>query len=166
MRLEYDPDGVRLDVRDERYVPGLSMLLGFGPMVPFVVGAIAVWALPPASAGLAAALTITWGAAILAFFSGVRRGLSFRTPGGAQPAQILTMLLFFLLALGAMVLPAPRVQTILLIIGFIAVAVTDPIAARSQEAPPFFARLRPIQMPFAVISLIAVLIHLSVKLPS
>ena len=36
---------------------------------------------------------------------------------------------------------------VLLIVGFGAIAILDPIAARRGEAPLFFARLRPVQIP-------------------
>ncbi len=39
----------------------------------------------------------------------------------------------------------------LLIVGYVAIAVLDPIAARRGEAPLFFERLRPFQMPLAVL---------------
>ena len=45
----------------------------------------------------------------------------------------------------------------LLIAGFTAVAILDPIAARTGEAPLFFARLRPLQIPIAILSLCALL---------
>ncbi len=160
MSLEYDPQGLALDVRDARHVPWLSVVLGFGPMVPLIMGAVAAWALAPNLGRSAIMLTLIWGGAILAFLSGVRRGLSFRTPGGAQPAQIVTMMGLFMLALASLVVGNLVARTVLLIIGFAAVAVLDPIAALDAETPPFFARLRPMQMAIAVISLIGVLIRL------
>ena len=46
---------------------------------------------------------------------------------------------------------------VLLLVGFGAIAVLDPIAARRGEAPLFFARLRPVQIPIALLSLAALL---------
>ncbi len=98
MSLEYDPRDVPLQVRDARHVPWLSVVLGYGPMLPFVIGALLAWVL------------------------------------AAGPAR--------------------------LAIGFAATVVLDPLAAQQQEAPPLFARLRPLQIPIAVVSLIAILIRL------
>ena len=160
MSLEYDPEGVPLQVRDARQIPVLSLLLGFGPMVPFVVGAVLAWALAPGAAHLAIVLTLIWGGAILAFLAGVRRGLSFRTPSGAQLPQIMTMMGLFVLALGGLAVLNLVARTILLAVGFAAVAMLDPLAGQQQGVPPFFARLRLMQMPIAVVSLIAILIRL------
>ncbi|MET3691092.1 hypothetical protein ABID43_000611 [Methylobacterium goesingense] len=46
---------------------------------------------------------------------------------------------------------------LLLLVGFTAIAVLDPIAARRGKAPLFFARLRPVQIPIALVSLAALL---------
>jgi hypothetical protein len=103
-------------------------------------------------------LTGLWGCAILLFLSGVRRGLSFRTEGGPTWVQIATMLGLFLLGFGGLVLlflGALRPALALLIVGFTGVAILDPIAARRGEAPLFFARLRPFQIPIAIVSLCA-----------
>jgi hypothetical protein len=106
---------VALDVRDARHVPWLSVVLGFGPMVPLVLGAVAAWALAPNLARSTIMLTRIWGGAILAFLSGVRRGFSFRTSGGAQPAQIATMMGLFVLALASLVLGNLVARVVLLL---------------------------------------------------
>ena len=97
---------------------------------------------------------VRWGAAILAFLAGVRRGLSFRTPGGERPAQIMTVIYLYLLAIGALLVPLPMALA-LLVMGFVSLGILDPGAARRQEAPLFFARLRPLQMAVPVCSLAA-----------
>ncbi|TGD99283.1 DUF3429 domain-containing protein [Methylobacterium nonmethylotrophicum] len=158
--MQDDATGRTLTVHEPRAVPWLSVALGFGPMLPFVAGALAAWVLGGDLGRIAVTLTLLWGAAILLFFSGVRRGVSFRTEGGATAAQIATMIALFVLGLGAVLAVAlvrEAAAALLLIAGFVLVAVLDPIAARRGEAPLFFARLRPIQMPIAVVSLVALL---------
>jgi branched-subunit amino acid ABC-type transport system permease component len=88
--------------------------------------------------------------AVRAFLAGVRRGLRFRTPGGEDAGQILTMPGFFLLALGGLVSPWPAVSLVLLIVGYAGVVLLDRIAASRREAPPFFARPRAAQMVIPV----------------
>jgi hypothetical protein len=61
----------------------------------------------------------------------------------------------FLLALGALVVPWPAAATALLLAGYGALAIVDPIAARRHEAPLFFARLRPVQMLVPIAALAA-----------
>lgn len=155
------PDGRTLRVTEPRAVPWLSIVFGYGPMLPFAAGALAAWGWRGAPLGqVAAALTILWGCAILLFLSGVRRGVSFRTEGGATVAQIATMIGLFSLGFAALVLATVDRAVpalVLLLLGFTAIAVLDPIAARRGEAPLFFARLRPVQIPIAILSLAALL---------
>jgi hypothetical protein len=160
MSLEYDPQGVLLEVRNARHISGLSFVLGFGPMRPFLFGAVGAWVLTARPAQLVIVLTLTWDGAVLAFLAGVQRGLSFRTPGGAQPAQITTMVGLSTLAVVALAVPSLVLRAALLAIGLSAVVVLDLVAVHGQETPPFFARLRPAQMPIAIASLIAILVHL------
>ncbi|KQO67763.1 hypothetical protein ASG51_08595 [Methylobacterium sp. Leaf465] len=155
------PDGRTLRVTEPRAVPWLSIVFGYGPMLPFVVGAVTAWVRPGDPLGEAALLlTILWGCAILLFLSGVRRGLSFRTEGGPTLTQMATMIGLFSLgfvALALATLDAAVAALVLLLVGFGAIAVLDPIAARRGEAPLFFARLRPVQIPIALLSLAALL---------
>ena len=155
------PDGRTLRVTEPRAVPWLSIVFGYGPMLPFAAGALVAWGWPGTPLGqVAAALTILWGCAILLFLSGVRRGVSFRTEGGATVAQIATMIGLFSLGFAALVLATldrAVPALVLLLLGFTAIAILDPIAARRGEAPLFFARLRPVQIPIAILSLAALL---------
>lgn len=101
-----------------------------------------------------------WGCAILLFLSGVRRGVSFRTEGGETLAQIATMLGLFglgFLALVAAFVGRSSAALILLMAGFSAIGLLDPLAAKRGEVPLFMARLRPLQMPIAILSLGALL---------
>lgn len=155
------PDGRTFQVTESRTVPWLSIVFGYGPMLPFVVGAVIAWVRPGDTLGEAALLlTLLWGCAILLFLSGVRRGLSFRTEGGPTLTQMATMIGLFSLgfvALALAILDEAVAALVLLLVGFGAIAVLDPIAARRGEAPLFFARLRPVQIPIALLSLAALL---------
>ncbi|KQP38495.1 hypothetical protein ASF49_05770 [Methylobacterium sp. Leaf104] len=159
--MDERPDGRTLRVTEPRAVPWLSIVFGYGPMLPFAVGALVAWGWRGAPLGqAAAALTVLWGCAILLFLSGVRRGVSFRTEGGATIVQIATMIGLFGLGFAALVLATldrAVPALVLLLLGFSAIAVLDPIAARRGEAPLFFARLRPVQIPIAILSLAALL---------
>ena len=103
-------------------------------------------------------MTLLWGAAILTFLAGARRGVSFRQPGGPTLSQLLTMLWVFCLGFGAIVATVwayTLTATALEIVGYLSLAVLDPIAARNGEAPLFFASLRPIQMTIPIVALLA-----------
>ena len=137
-------------------------------MVPFALGAVCSWvAAGPWRVAIMDA-TILWGCAILTFLAGVRRGVSFRTPGGVTFAQIGTMLWLFLIGLAALwvfvlgggqrAVGATLASLALLLVGYVSLAILDPLAARSGEAPLFFARLRPIQMLTPVASLAALVV--------
>jgi hypothetical protein len=154
---------VEFKIVEPAQTPLLSLVLGFGAMMPIAVGTIAAWLLPAPFAALACEATILWAGAILTFLSGVRRGVSFRTVGGPTMAQILTVLWLFglgLLALGALLLLANRTALLLLLAGYASMAVLDPLAARRGEAPLFFARLRPVQMLIPILFLGALLLRI------
>jgi hypothetical protein len=82
------PSERRITVEERPRVPWDGALLGYAAVLPFPVAALAVWFGGPAFAEAALALVKLWGGFLLLFLAGVRRGLSFRTPGGPQPAQI------------------------------------------------------------------------------
>ncbi|WP_232629647.1 DUF3429 domain-containing protein [Methylobacterium sp. Leaf118] len=161
-RAQDDGAGRTIRAYEPRAVPWLSVVFGYGPMLPFLAGAVLVWLLPGRAAETVFTLTLLWGCAILLFLSGVRRGVSFRTEGGATLAQIATMLSLFLLGYGALLafaLGKPALALGQLIVGFTAITILDPIAARRGEAPLFFERLRPAQIPLAILGLGALLAY-------
>ncbi len=135
--------------------PAESLLLAYAAMVPLVAGAIVALALRH-EAGLVVHLTVAWAGALLCFFAGVNRGLSFRQPGGPALAQIGTMLWLFAVGVASLLSPWPWMSLILQLTGFASMAVLDPAAARHGEAPRYFARLRPVQLvvPLASLALI------------
>lgn len=135
-------------------VPPLSLALGSAPVLTLAACAAAVWLLPPFWSEKLAQAALVWAGAILAFLAGVRRGLSFRTAHGPTPAQLLTMLWLFVLAVAALLLPWHLVAIVSLLIGYASVFVLDPVAAGHDEVPRFFARLRPPQMLVAIVSLL------------
>ena len=145
-------DSRTIHVTERRRIPMDGLILGWGPVLPFPVAVVGVLVGWPALALLALHLAVLWGAAILCFLAGVRRGLSFRTEGGPRAVQIVTMIVLFLAGLLALVLPL-HVAAGLLAAGYLALAVLDPVAARRGEVPLYFARLRPGQMGLAAVSL-------------
>ena len=155
-----------ITVSEHPQVPWLSIVLGYGPMLPFVAGAAAVWLSTGPIRLEIITTTVLWAGSILAFLAGVRRGLSFRTQGGPTVAQIATMFVLFVLALGAL---ATLVHgwllssLILLLVGFATLLALDPVAAARGEAPEFFARLRPPQIAIAVASLAALLANVALR---
>lgn len=147
-------------VHERARIPILDWLFAFGPMLPFVIGAIAVWAPAVPDRSLILDFTVLWAAAILLFLSGVRRGLSFRTEGGPRVAQVATMLGLFVLGVVALlaVRASLRVEALaVLLVGYMGVIVLDPIAARRGEVPLHLGRLRLVQIPVALMGLAALL---------
>jgi hypothetical protein len=136
--------------------PPLSLLFGWGAMAPLAACAgLALAGLP----GLAAPLASLWGGAVLAFLAGIRRGVSFRQPGGPRARQILTMLVHFLFALAALGLLAvglPGPAAGLLTPAYASLALTDRRGALAGTMPLHFARLRPAQAAVATVSLAVV----------
>lgn len=147
---------LKTDDRDPR-VPVLSIVFGYGAMVPLVVAAAAAWLAPLPWPMVATSLGILWGGGILMFLAGVRRGLAFRTAGGERPAQMVVMLWLFTAGLASFLFRTAPGALTLLIAGYASIALLDPIAARRGEAPAHFARLRPGQMAVAVAALAVLL---------
>ena len=134
-------------------VPWDGLLLGWAAMMPFPLLAFAAWRDNGAWAEPAAQAVQIWGAALLLFFSGVRRGLSFRTGGGPQFSQLAGFVALFVSGLAVLLAPATLAPWI--VGGWFAVlAIADVRAARRGEAPLYFARLRPAQMSVATLSLL------------
>ena len=158
-------DAVAITITEPRDVPWLSVLFGYGGMLPFLGAAAAAWIAHGDMRDDFIDLGALWGCAIVMFLAGVRRGLSFRTVGGPTAAQIATMLWLFCAGFASLLLLwlALIWQALaLLVVVFASVAALDPIAARHGEAPWFFARLRPVQMLIPVAGLGA-LIPLAVR---
>ena len=148
-----------IETSEPAKTPPMGLAFAYLAMVPLVLGTLALWFAPEAQSFLALNLTLFWGAAIVIFLSGVRRGVSFRTPGGPTFAQIAMMLWLFVagfVSLIATIWAYPLTATLIEIAGFASLAVLDPIAAKRAEAPLFFERLRPAQMAIPIICLIAV----------
>lgn len=142
---------------ESRRTPPLSIVLGYGAMLPLAACALAAWGLP-STRRTAFAFAVFWGSAILIFLGGVRRGLSFRTHGGPTKAQIATALSLFGLGFAALLSPSAPVALSLLLVGYVGTWILDPLAARRGEVPSFFSELRPRQMVIPVLSLLALLV--------
>ena len=145
------PDGADLG-RAER---GFDLLLGTTALVPLLVCAALAWLAPGAALPLVRTLAVIWGASLLAFFAGVRRGLTFSEAGGGRASELVTMLAVFGLGVLSLVLVSPVVAAI----GLAGVGVLDAVAARRREAPGYFVVFRPPQMLAAVIALLLVQLH-------
>ena len=149
---------VHFSIDEQPAVPVLGLLMGGVAMVPFVLLAAGLWLSPPEWSAAWLAWLIDWGGAILAFLAGVRRGLSFRTPGGERATQIVTTVWLYVLAALALMWPATPWRLGFLLAGYASLAIMDPLAAHRQEAPLFFARLRPVQMLVPIACLAAALL--------
>jgi hypothetical protein len=143
--------------RQRRRPTADGLLFGAAGFVPIVAGAAVAGFGHDGLRDGALHLTVIWSGAILAFLAGVRRGLSFDQPGGARVGELATMFWLFVLAAAALMVPAPAIACILLILGYASLALLDTRAARSAEAPRFFAALRPVQSAAAVAALAALL---------
>lgn len=120
-------------IRPKDKVPLDSVIFGYGPMLPFLAAAIGVWSMPPPWPGFARDMVILWGALILAFVAGVRRGFGFGAPAASISAAIAAMLLYFVPAGVALLLHwADHLSLALavLIVGYALVAMFDAQAAR------------------------------------
>lgn len=125
--------------------PMTNLILGYGPMLPLVLAAVGAWGLGGRWALLAIHLALIWGALVLAFAGGVRRGFGIARPAPPARADIAAALAYFTLAGLALVVPYWTTALSLLIVGYVLAALLDARAARRGDAPAHFARLRPPQ---------------------
>lgn len=144
---------------DDPRIPANSIIFGYGPMLPLIAAAVGARLLPAPWPAIAVRLAIVWGAMILIFVAGVRRGFGFGNRAAATMVEIATMLAYFIPAGLALVAPDPRWSLGLLVLGYALVIVLDPLAARRGDAPAHFARLRPPQMALALASLVALILR-------
>lgn len=131
-------------------VPRDGLLLGWAATVPFFVFAIALWLADASLAKTIAAVAQLWGGAIMLFFSGVRRGLSFRTEGGPHWQQLVVFGLLFFGGLAVLTVP-PKTALFIVAVALAALAIEDTRAAHRGEVPLYFSRLRPPQMSVAAV---------------
>jgi len=138
-------DGMNHDA-DRPDIPADGALLGYGPMLPLVAAAIGAWLLPPPWPFWAVQLGIIWGALVLAFIAGVRRGFGFGYARASKPVEIAASITYFILAGLALVIGRPTGALLPLIIGYVLAAFLDRRAALAGNAPAYFATLRPRQL--------------------
>lgn len=140
-------------------IPVDSLIFGYLPMLPFVLGAAGCWFLPTLR-DAAIGLTVIWGCLILAFVGGVRRGFGFGRSEASLGSELWTMALYVSMAGLALILGwiglLPQ-SLALLAIGFALVSVLDHRASKVGNAPAHFATLRPMQMPIASLALLLIL---------
>lgn len=137
-----------------------SLVFGYLPVAPLALAAIMVWFAGPTLFAVLIEGAVLWSAILFFFLAGVRRGLSFFTEGGPQPAQLLTM--FWLFAIGLIVLVSPYATfaVAMAAAGFASLVVFDPRAARRGEVPEFFRTVRPPQMGLAALAMISILLSI------
>ncbi|MHB8283632.1 MAG: hypothetical protein ACYDD1_03055 [Caulobacteraceae bacterium] len=131
----------------------VDVALGCAALAPILIVGAAVWILPQAGGVALALLAVMWSGALLTFFAGVRRGLTFSERGGARPSELASMLWLFCMGVLTLILESPLVGAV----GFASLAILDMAAARRQEAPVYFKQFRPAQMAVAVAGLLLIL---------
>jgi hypothetical protein len=120
--------------------PKLAKLLGFGGLVPFYAGAVALWLGEPEAQDAALAVTMIYAATILSFVGAVHWGRLLADAQGEAGLgwSVVPALLGWLAA--AWLEPLPGL--ILLIVGFWAAYVVDARAAREGRFPLWYIALR------------------------
>jgi hypothetical protein len=131
----------------------IDLTLGSAAIAPILLVGVAVWILPQTAGVSLAILAVMWSGALLAFFAGVRRGLSFSERGGARTSELASMLWLFGVGVLTLIFASPLIGAV----GFASLAVLDNLAARRLEAPRYFRRFRPAQMLVAMAGLALIL---------
>jgi hypothetical protein len=129
-----------------------DLLLGTVALVPLLGCAALPWIAPGAPGLIVRTLSVIWASSLIAFFAGVRRGLTFSEAGGGRAGELATMLGLFFTGVASMLLCSP----LLAALGLAAVGVLDAVAGRRLEAPPYFSAFRPVQMAVGALALLLV----------
>jgi hypothetical protein len=137
-------------------IPWTSVVFGYGPMLPLVAGAFGTWFMAPDWKVAAIRLSIVWGAIILVYIAGVRRGFGMAEDRASTAVEVVTSMGYFILGGLALVVPAVPTALALLIVGYTLAAVLDRRAALRLDAPAHFARLRPPQLLIGTAALVAI----------
>ena len=155
MPIVWNTNQVAFTVSEPLYTPALGMVLGYGAAVSFIAGTTGAALInSKAIAQLRLNLIVLWGAAILLFLTGSAAGprLSNSKWRDCGPDRGFDVVLhgrirfsFALGSCGRTRLESARM--LLLLAGYASLIVFDVRAARRLEAPPYFARLRPVEMP-------------------
>ncbi len=128
----------------------VDLVLGWSAILPVMFLAWAAWAFREGDGPTwVSTLAAIWSGALLAFFSGVRRGLSFSEATGARPAEIATLLALFAAGVLTLLFRSPALGAA----GLALTAVLDALAARRREAPVYFGVFRPVQLGLAAVGL-------------
>ena len=128
----------------------VDLVLGGSALLPIALLAWTAWAFHEGdSPAWSRTLAAIWSGALLAFFAGVRRGLSFSEAAGARPAEIATLLGLFGLGVLTLLFRSPTFGAA----GLALTAVADAMAARRREAPVYFGLFRPVQLGLGALGL-------------
>ena len=136
-------------------IPADALILGYGPMLPLVAAGCGAWLLPHPWPELAIRLALIWGALILAFIGGVRRGFGFAHESASKPREIAAATVYVAVALAALAIPRADLGLPVLAAGYALAALLDRRAAVGGDAPRYFARLRVPQLLLGCAGLLA-----------
>ena len=120
-------------------LPRAAAVLGYGGLVPFIAGAVAVW--PPAiDPAMVARVFTAYGAAILAFLGGLQWGIALLVRDERFGERLAVGVLPALVAWVALLLPLPA-GPLLLAAAFVALLAWERQRAPT-ELPSWLGRLR------------------------
>jgi hypothetical protein len=136
-------------------LPPLARLLGLAGLIPFVAGALAVFAAEGWTRGLALQALAAYGAVILSFLGAVHWGFALAAPDTpATPARLIGGVLPSLWAWAALLLPA-SLACLALAIGLALTLAAEEVARARGSTPLAYQRLRRLLSLVAAASLLA-----------
>ena len=126
-------------------IPGTALWLGVAGLIPFVAGAGLIVLAGPVNPETAAHALIAYGAVILSFLGGIHWGVALtrgRTGGArGQTPWYLFSVVPSLVAWCALLF-APVTGLIVLAVSFLAMAIVDTVATRTEQVPGWYLKLR------------------------
>lgn len=141
-------------------IPSSAFWLGLLGAVPFLAGAIGLWAGAPQLGHLPIlGASLLYGAVILSFLGGIRWGTAIGPHGAMRQALEFSGSVLPAIAAWLALLMPPAAGLSLLIIGFLMQALWDVIAVEEGRLPLWFGKLRMILTSIVTVSLMAILLN-------
>lgn len=143
-------------------IPKPALVLGFGGLIPFVAGAIGVWALPGEWAAYTARAQLHYAATILSFLGAAQWGFALSGYGGRTadwPWLTWSVTPALLAWIATLLAWAPAL--VLLILSFSAAFFVDLRSVKLGYAPVWYPKLRKPLTIIAILSLGSTLVRLA-----
>lgn len=155
--------------RPNQTIPQSAAALGYLGAIPFIIATTALWfqgmggMVGPELASTILKLEIAMGIILLTFLGGIRWGLAISSEEGSGFTPLVIAVLASWVALGAALVPDPRIKIGILIAGLLWLLWSDIRATGKAQAPAWYPGLRIPLTALVTLSFAFTLAHLFLR---